>query len=396
MSPKGRPEVECRSAQHEGSEVGQQRQQCVETSLVGSDRKAWPTFTLCEDDLAECIELAGEGFEALANQRAAVEQWFECRLRRNPWQTALPGFGVGIREPGGRLMGFRAMFAQPWWLDGRSTIVAFAAHTVVSSKARGRGLGGQLIDASRAFAAITGSTSAGDVTQRVYQHQGFAAIGGQDNGFFRFRCGYAGSMASRLGPWLGRMVGAVLDLRLATSLRGLTSVRDLQLTDVDRCGTEFDALWQQVRQHEMSCLERSSRYLNHRLFEAPTVALRLSALRERSLRLRAAAVWTTLSYSRYVRAAVLRDVICPVDDGPALRTLIGHLARRWRAEGLTWVNIESAAPALIDLWTELGYERLPSHGNRYWVHADPPLSAHQLERWHRSGLDGDYFDVALP
>ena len=131
---------------------------------------------LFERHITECIELAVNNFEEFKVQPTHIEQWFEQRIVRNPWQKALPGIGVGIKHEG-RLIAFRAMFAQPWWLNGQSTIIAFCANTTVDHQYRGKGLATQLIDDSSKFASVTGSTTAGFITQKAYKKLGLFRSG---------------------------------------------------------------------------------------------------------------------------------------------------------------------------------------------------------------------------
>lgn len=345
------------------------------------------------DDIPDCIEIARRSFDELDGD--AVRNWFDARIRQNPWQSALDGIGVGVRD-GRKLIAFRAMFAQPWWIEGRSTAIAFAAHTSIEPAYRGHGLGSKLIATSCDLADLTGSTTAGDITQKVYRKQGFVAIGGEGNDFFRLRASYAGSMQSRLGATLGQAVGRAFDALLARSERGFGSARGFRLEPLTRCSGEFDELWAQARSGFASCLERSSRYLNWRLFDFPTHPLSMVALRDSSGGLRGYAVWHQLRYAKHVSCAVLRDLFVPNDDDEALRSLMFLAIRHWRRQGMTWASLEVASDRLTPLFAAQGFERVPSNGNRYHVHSRHPLRQATLDGWFRSGLDGDYFDTRPP
>lgn len=347
---------------------------------------------LDERDIPACIAIAQDSFDEFSRQPAAVEQWFQARVIDNPWQHHLPGIGVGIRDQG-ELVGFRAMFAQPWWMMGRSTVIAFAAHTAVKRQVRGQGLGTRMIDASRSFAAFTGSTSAGDITQKSYARLGFTAVGGNDNSFFQFRSSFRGSMQRRIGRGAGWLVASLLDEKLFLRDRRLGSVAGYWLQEAHRCDEEFDQLWARVRPGYSSCLERSSRYLNWRLFDAPTCVLRLSVLRDSAGRLRAGAVWRTTRFSEFIQSAVVRDLVYPADDEAALKALLGLLTRQWRADGISWVQLEVTSPRLEQLFHALEFAPVPSNGNRYQVHGDASQDKQVFDHWFRSGLDGDYFDL---
>ena len=347
---------------------------------------------LGEHDIGACVELVRSGFEEFQDRSPAIRAWFDARIVHNPWQRQLAGLGVGIRDSHG-LVGFRAMFAQPWWLSGQSVTVAFAAHTAVDPRLRGQGLGTQLIAASRVFAGVSGSTSAGVVTQKAYLRLGFEPIGGSDNGLFSARASYLGSLQRRLGPRVGGPLARLLDLRLRWRERGLGDAAGHRLESVARCDDEFDRLWVRCREFHASCLERSSRYLNWRIFERPTHPLRLSAMRDRAGSLRALAVWTTASYAEGIESAVLRDLIWPADEDDTLRRLLKLLMAHWRSTGITWVSLEVSSEPLAKLFRALGYAPLPSNGNRYWIHSNTPLAEPVRRQWFRSGLDGDYFDV---
>jgi len=345
------------------------------------------------DDMPDCIEIARRSFDDLDPD--TVRDWFDARIRHNPWQSSLAAIGVGVRH-GRKLIAFRAMFAQPWWFEGQPTVIAFAAHTSIEPAYRGLGLGSKLIASSCDLADLTGSTTAGDITQKVYKKQSFAAIGGQGNDFFRLRVSYVGSMQSRLGSALGQVVGRAFDGVSAVSERAFGGSRDFRLEQPARCSGEFDELWARARSGYASCLARSSQYLNWRLFEFPTHPLTLVALRDGRGRLRGYAVWHEMRYAKHVSCAVLRDLFVPQDDDEALRSLMFLAIRHWRRLGMTWASLEVASAGLISLFASQGFERVPSNGNRYHVHSRHPLRRGTLDGWFRSGLDGDYCDIRLP
>ena len=364
----------------------------TQTSIAQTLPPGLEVVTLTEADIAACVELVRSGFEEFQDRGPAIRAWFDARIVHNPWQAALPGLGVGIRDGHG-LIGFRAMFAQPWWLSGQSVVVAFAAHTAVDPRFRGQGLGTQLIDASRAVAVVSGSTSAGVVTQKAYQRLRFEPIGGSDNGFFSTRASYFGSLQRRLGPRMGKPLARLFDLRLCWRDRSLGATAGHWLESMTRCDDEVDRLWVRCRTFQASCLERSSRYLNWRIFERPTHPLCLSAMRDRAGSLRALAVWTTTSYAEGIESAVLRDLMWPADEDDTVRRLLKLLVAHWRSTGITWVSLEVSSEPLAKLFRALGYTSLPSNGNRYWIHSNTPLAEPVRRQWFRSGLDGDYFDV---
>ncbi|MBE0547027.1 MAG: GNAT family N-acetyltransferase [Rubrivivax sp.] len=343
-------------------------------------------------DVPECIDIARRSFDYFDGDAEAVQNWFDARILNNPWQHALDGIGLGARD-GGKLVAFRAMFAQPWWLEGQSTVIAFAAHTCIEPAYRGGGLGGRMIAVSRDFADLTGSTSAGHITQQIYRKLGYDAIGGEGNDFFRLRASYVGSMQSRLGAGLGRAAGMAIDAFSHSVERRLGGADGFKLESPTICSEEFDDFWSTVRDGYPSCLERSRRYLNWRLFEFPTHPLTLWALRDESGRLRGCGVWHELRYSRHVACAVLRDLFVAHGDEQSRRAFVALALRHWRELGISWVSLELASPALTRLFAAMGSEPVASRGNRYHVHAKQGLGHEVAEGWLRSGLDGDYFDT---
>ena len=354
-------------------------------------REGLVTCRLSERDIPACVAMAQESFSDFQGNPEAVAQWFEARILRNPWQPLLEGIGVGIRKAG-ELVAFRAMFAQPWWMNGQETVVAFAAHTAVDQAYRGQGLGFALVEASSSFAGLTGSTSAGSATQKIYARQGFVPIGGDGNGFHQCRVGYAGSLHRRVGGTAARVLGRLLDLTLdARWTRIRTSARG-EFRQIERCDHEVDRLWSNVQVEESSCLLRSARYLNWRVFDEPTCDLRLGSFRDRTGKLRAVAAWATLDFPGGVRCAVLRDVLVCRSDEEAVRGLFAELLLYWRRDGFTWARFEVSSTALERLYCEMGLDAVHSHGNRYWIHAHPSLASEITNDWFRSGLDGDYFD----
>ena len=344
-------------------------------------------------NIPDCLRIAVANFEAFKQHPDYIQQWFERRVLHNPWQSALPGCGVGVWQ-NQELIGFRAMFAQPWCLNGQSTVVAFCANTSIEERLRGKGLATNVIEHSRDFAAVTGSTTAGNITQKAYKKLGYAEIGGSDNDFFRLRIGYRGSWQKRAGQTLGGMLGSLFDINLRLRHFKLRSA-GFTLEEVLHCDAEFDQLWERAKPGYVSCLERSSQYLNWRLFDYQTCPLRLLALRDSAGVLRAYAIWHQQDFSASVSMAVLRDVFYPLDDEPALRSLFYHLFAYWRENGISWGSLEVASPQLTSLFRSQGYEALSSHGNRYQIYSQQPLADKVLQGWYRSGIDGDYFDYPL-
>ncbi|PKM12939.1 MAG: hypothetical protein CVV13_03695 [Gammaproteobacteria bacterium HGW-Gammaproteobacteria-3] len=353
------------------------------------------TFTselLFAKDIPTCVQLIQANFEELQHHSELIDQWFTQRIVHNPWQTSLAGIGVGIRHHG-RLIACRAIFAQPWWLQGRSTVIAFCANTAVDRNYRGQGLASLLMEASSQLAHLTGSTTAGAITQKAYNKLSYQAIGGTDNDFYRLRSCYSGSAVKHFGKYLGVGVGRLLNIGLQLRERRHKPSQRFYLQAPRRCGQTFDELWQRARNGYGSCLERSSAYLNWRLFDAPTCPLKLSALRDDDGLLRAYAIWHATEFPGAIRMAVLRDLFCPVEDETSIQALLYLLINNWRASGISWISLEVSAPHLTEIFAGNGYEWVPSRGNRYYIHSDTPLDDHTLAHWFRSGLDGDYFDL---
>jgi len=347
---------------------------------------------LSESDILDCIELIIRCFPL---QSEVVRQWFERRIANNPWQRTLPGIGVGIRD-GGRLVAFRALFGQPWWLNGDHATLAFAAHTAVDSNYRGYGLATKLISESTRFAAITGSATAGNITQKAYKKLGYVEAGETDNDFFRTRISYCGSLEKRLGRRLGLLFGRIADTHLERRDSRFASTLGFHFEEISRCGWEFDDLWERTKTDYVSCLEHTSAYLNWRLFDFPTCSLRLASLKDSSGMLRAYGIWHTQAFDATVRMAVLRDVFCAMKDHDALGALLCFLCSRWRKEGISWVSLEVAAPWITAFFRNLGFEHVLSHGNRYQIYSRTPLPADTMQNWFRSGIDGDYCDMSVP
>jgi GNAT superfamily N-acetyltransferase len=345
---------------------------------------------LFEQHIPECIQLAVNNFEDFKHQPTHIEQWFTQRIINNPWQKNLPGIGVGIKH-NGRLVAFRAIFAQPWWLNGQSTMIAFCANTSVDKQYRGLGLASLLIQHSSQFAAITGSTTAGIITQKAYKKLGYIEVGGISNDFFSLRVSFQGSLIKRFGKLLGSWLGRLLDLSLQVRDTKLRAQPSFYLKECFYCDEQFDQLWERGKHGYHSCLERSSAYLNWRLFDARTCQLHLSALYDSFSRLRGYAIWHVQHFSDSVSMVVLRDVFYPQRDQTCLRTLLALLIEQWRNQGISWANLEVASPQLKALFTQAQL----SQGNRYQIHSAFPLSSGTVDNWFRSGLDGDYFDYSL-
>ena len=365
-----------------------------QSNITTDSEQAFTHDILFEQHIPDCIRLAVNNFEDFKDQPTHIEQWFTQRIIHNPWQKNLPGIGVSIKHEG-RLIAFRAMFAQPWWLNGQATIIAFCANTSVDQHYRGKGLATQLIDHSSQFAAITGSTTAGFITQKAYKKLGYDEVGGASNDFFRLRVSFQGSLIKRFGKLLGGLLGRALDLSLQLRDSKLQAQPGFYLKETFHCDEQFDQLWEREKHGYRSCLERSSAYLNWRLFDAPTCQLHLSALYDATSTLRGFAIWHVQHFSDSVSLAVLRDVFYPLHDETCLQTLLALLIKQWRDQGISWANLEVASPQLTNLFTKLGYEALLSRGNRYQIHSELPLTSTTINNWYRSGIDGDYFDHPL-
>lgn len=344
-------------------------------------------------DIPDCVRIAVANFDEFQQHPEYVQQWFECRIVQNPWQNNLPCAGVGVWH-NGRLAGFRAMFVQPWWLNGESVTIAFGSNTCVDEQFRGQGLATKLIEHSLEFARFNGTVTAGVITQKAFKKCGFVEIGGSDNDFYRLRVGYRGSWVKRAGKSLGYLLGSIFDINLRLRDDKLHS-GGFKFAEVWYCEAEFDELWERAKAGYASCLERSSDYLNWRLFDFSTCPLRLFALRDAAGKLRAYAIWHQQSFGDAIDIAVLRDVFYPLDDEPALLAMLYHLFGYWRESGISWGSLEVASPSLTSLFRRLGYEAVPSRGNRYLIYREPPLADAVLQNWYRSGIDGDYFDHPL-
>ncbi|MBL1264985.1 GNAT family N-acetyltransferase [Candidatus Methylomicrobium oryzae] len=349
-------------------------------------------FQLGAGDVLECIELAARNFEELEGSPERVRTWFENRILHNPWQKAFPGIGVGIRH-NKTLIAFRAIFAQPWWINGNETLIAFASNTVVDQAYRGKGLASVMIEENKKFANLSGSTTAGFITQKAYRKLGFNEIGGPDNDFFRTRISYKGSLKKRFGPQLGHIIGKIFDINLFLRTFTYKPKEKFYLSEIKRCEKEFDLLWEQVKLNQVSCFDHSSRYLNWRLFDYPTCPLHLSALRDSSGTLRAYGIWHITQFTGDIKMAVLRDIFYQPSDEVAALGLLYYLINQWRSADISWFNLEVASPPITALFRQLNYEHVPSKGNRYQIFSETPLDPAVLRNWYRSGLDGDYFDL---
>jgi hypothetical protein len=131
------------------------------------------------------------------------------------------------------------------------------------------------------------------------------------------------------------------------------------------------------------------------LFDNPTRPLHLASLMDSSGVLRAYGIWHLEEFDARIRMAVLRDVFCIKEDTEALRRILQLLFAHWRKKGITWVSLEFASPWITALFREIGFEHVPSHGNRYYVSSQFPIAAPILCNWFRSGIDGDYFDLPV-
>lgn len=349
---------------------------------------------LFEKDIPDCVKLAINNFDEFQHSPEHIECWFKQRIVNNPWQKSLPGIGVGIKHEN-KLIAFRAMFAQPWWINGTKTIVTFGANTAVDSSYRGKGLGTQMINTSKTFTPISGSTTAGHIFQKACRKLDFNEIGGSGNNFFRLRASFQGAFQKRLGKTLGSALGKVFDYGIKFHEINNQPKESFSLSDVSRCGDEFDHFWENSKWGYVSCLERSSDYLNWRLFDFPTCPLHLTSLRDSSGALRGYGIWHVNKFSEYITMAVLRDIFYPINEEATVSALLYLLIEKWRNSGISWISLEVASPQLTALFYALGYEHIPSRGNRYQIFSEPTIDHGILEGWYRSGLDGDYFDLPL-
>lgn len=323
-----------------------------------------------------------------------LSDWVMKRVVENPWQHYLAGCGAGAWD-GDVLVGCRFMFAQPWWLEGKETVVAFGAHTCILEKYRGQGLANELTKRSTECANICASTTAGVSTQPIFARNGYELIA-NDNDFFRIRVSWRGSMQKRLGFALGGSVGYLADQILRAGGKGFSRVKGYTFHIVQRCDDKFDLLWRRVREGYRSCLVRSSDYLNWRLFDHQTCPLRLGGLYDSQGYLKGYVVWHVQDFDHHVRMAVLRDLFFEANDVEVAESLLGFLVSHWCKESVTWASLEVAHPFITTLFRNKGFEHTPSHGSRYYVHIPRGIDNATRIDWFRSGLDGDYADLRSP
>ncbi len=341
-----------------------------------------------DDDLAACGQIIAEVFSLAP---AAVADWLTKRLVDNPWQRDLAAPGVvAVRD--GRIVAFRALFAQRWWLEGEEHTLAWAANTCMPESLRGCGLGTRMVDAGGAVGPITASSSSGLVTQPIYQKLGYLPLG-SDNDVHDLRVSFCPSLAKRIGRAPAWVVGSLLD-----TLRPLPGhiPPGWRIEAFERADARFDVLWRETRVDWPAARLRDAAALNERLVTLATQALSRVALFDPSDRLRGFAIWHVQQHDAHVSDAVLRDAWTSRHDATALEAMLGLLLRRWRRAGVARALIEVANPLITPLLARLGFIHRPSHGVRYQVLARPPLAEATLAGWFRSGLDGDYMDLADP
>jgi GNAT superfamily N-acetyltransferase len=335
----------------------------------------------CEALVAQVFKVAPE----------AVKDWFAKRLLGNPWQADIRGLGV-VALDGDRLIGFRGMFGQRWWLEGSERTMAWTANTCMPEGYRGKGLGTALIRKSGECAALCATSSSGLGTQPIYQKLGYQAIG-QDNDHYRFRVSFSPSISKRAGSFAGFALGSLLH---AVTAPAVPASHGWRLELLGAATDEFDRLWLATREGYGAARVRSQAELNDRLLTAATQPLKLAVIRDPGGLLRGFAIWHVQQHDQHIRWAVLRDLYTAVDDAPARRALLHGLARLWRSQGLAEASLEVAHPALTREFQELGFLHQPSRGVRYQVQAKPELRPETCSNWLRSALDGDYSDLASP
>lgn len=350
---------------------------------------------LCEflttKQIPESVRLVCDTFNL---KHEVVSDFFQKRIIQNPYQNKIKNSGVGIWKDK-RLVAFMGMFGQPWWIQGQNTVIGFAAYICVNPEYRGNGFGTKLINKSKECAVITGCTSLGVNTRPMYSKNGFHSIG-KENDYFRDRVSYRLSLAKRLGSFAGYLLGSFWDLFLKPKGKDRKLMDSFNFSLVRRCDESFDELWERAKGGYVSCLERSSEYLNWRLFDSPTCPLQLAGIYDSGGLLRSFGVWHTITFDQNIRTAVLRDLFSAIDDDEAIKALLLHLLVHWRNMGISWVNFEVVHPRITQIFQTLGFEYVPWEGNRYHIHADCELNDNTWIGWFRSGLDGDYMDLKSP
>jgi GNAT superfamily N-acetyltransferase len=345
--------------------------------------------SLNAEHMNEYIDLVVETFKV---EKHLVAEWFQNRLIKNPYQHKLPGLGVALWDKD-KLIGCRGIFAQPWWLENRSTFIAFYAHTSIKREYRKQGLGIELIKKSAEYAPISGSTSSGVATQPIHQKLGYFPVG-NDNDFFTSRISYRHAFVKRLRSRIGGEIASVVEFFDKMRKKNVLSASkefDFQL--ITRCDSKFDSLWERAKRGYPSCFERSSAYLNYRIFDCPTCPLHLAGIYEGNGPLRAFGIWHVVSFDKHSRMAVLRDLFSEIDDREALKAFLAHVIEYWVNNGISWARFELAHPRLTSFFRSLGFKHVPSRGNRYYMFSHLPIGQRTRSEWFRSGLDGDYFDL---
>jgi GNAT superfamily N-acetyltransferase len=341
-----------------------------------------------DDDLAACGRLVAEVF---AIEPAAVADWLAKRILDNPWQRELEAPGV-VALKDGRIVAFRALFAQRWWIEGEERTLAWGANTCMPAALRGAGLGTRMVDAGGACAPITASSSSGLSTQPIYRKLGYVPVG-TDNDVHDLRVSLRPSLAKRIGRVPAALLGGLLDALRPLPGRIPPGWRIEPFTTAD---ARFDTLWRETRTGWPAARVRDAAALNERLVTHATQDLSRVALHDPGGRLRGFAIWHLHHHDAHVCDAVLRDAWTGREDATALEAMLGLLFREWRRAGVARALIEVANPLITPLLVRLGCTHRPSQGVRYQVLARPPLAAATLTGWFRSALDGDYLDLADP
>lgn len=251
-------------------------------------------------DMHGIWEVCARAFPAYA--QASFEDFRDLcahRWERNPARTEADPFGWVLEADDGRIVGFHGIVPTRLWVNGR-TVAAIAPTTWAADAGYGKS-GLTLLSTYLNWGAdrFLLNTTANAITSAMHETSdlGMRRIPLEDydqrllwvidfNRLLRWKLGQSrnagalgriatsrvvGSVAGVAAPFVLGLAGGIRTA-VRSGVRGMRirfDARPMQVQNVERCGAEFDALWDRLKDGYTITTERTAAFLNWRHIDTP-------------------------------------------------------------------------------------------------------------------------------
>ena len=359
--------------------------------------------TILADDLEQVHQLYAEvyGDQSLGLWRRRYAWQFE----RNP-STQYRPCQLWVAEEAGAVLGFLASFPIRLLVAGREVVTLCPCDLMVSSAARGSGLGRRLVEAySAATAGLAPALQYSRPSGRVFERLGYQAVFAQPVLLRPYDAGALLTFAlsgrpSSTPSWgllqrtalpvagaLGGMAARILNrVRRPSGAPGVT-------VDVAReAGPEFDRLWASLAPHFPAVVVRDRAFIQWRFFDDPLRHHTVLVARDQSADPLGYVALTTAT-RRGVSFGLLMDLFASPTAGDVVETLVAEALKVLEGSGVAVVSslgLEPRVRRCVRRFLYVQPRRMELPALLRW-HGDPTLAqvVYDARSWHLSYADGD-------